>query len=211
MKIGIIGAGNIGGTVGRLLHRAGHEVFFGTRHPDRSTPLVEELGSRAHAGTAEQAAQFGDVVLIAVPLHAVPALARQIAPFVAAKLVIDANNAYTQRDGETARTAEHHPAGSSGWLASQLPGAKVVKTFNSVNYKTLQAEAHRGDDRVGIAIAGDDAKGVAIAEQLVRDAGFMPVRAGALADGKRFEPGSPVYNTGMRGTELTRALARASG
>jgi predicted dinucleotide-binding enzyme len=207
MKIGIVGAGNIGATVGRLLHRAGHDVFFGSRHPEKTTPLVQELGSRAHAGTAEQAAKFGEVVMFAVPLQSVPELARQLAPLVANKVVIDADNAYPQRDGDTAKTAEQHPGGSSGWLASQLPGAKVVKAFNSLNYKSLLDAAHRGEDRVGIPIAGDDAKAMATAEQIVRDAGFAPVAVGSLAQGKRFEPGTAVYNTGMRAKELTRSLA----
>lgn len=206
MKIGIIGAGHIGGTVGRLLHGAGHEVFFATRHPDQVQPLVDELGERASAGTPEEAARFGEVVLISVPLRAIPEVARAIAPLVAGKVVLETTNPYVQRDGEAAQAAERHPAGSSGWVASQFPGARVVKAFNSVNFKTLQAEANRGEDRIGIPVAGDDPAAVATAERLVRDAGFTPVAIGGLAEGKRVQPGSPVYNTGMRASELARAL-----
>jgi 8-hydroxy-5-deazaflavin:NADPH oxidoreductase len=209
MKIGIVGAGHVGGTVGRLLHRAGHEVCFATRHPDQVQPLVEELGERASAGTSEQAARFGEVILISVPLRAIPEVARAIAPLAVNKVVLETTNPYVQRDGEAAQAAERHPAGSSGWVGSHFPGARVVKAFNSVNYKTLQAEANRGEDRIGIPVAGDDPEAVATAERLVRDAGFTPVAIGGLAEGKRVQPGSPVYNTGMRASELARALGTA--
>lgn len=206
MKIGIIGAGMIGGTLGRLLHRAGHEIRFGTRHPDDQKALVNELGARAGRGTPEEAAKFGDVVIVAVPLRAIPELARAIAPLVSNKVVIETTNPYEARDGEFAREALAHPAGSSGWVASYVPGARVVKGFNSVNFRTLQAEAHHGDDLIGIPLAGDDASSVEIAAQLVRDAGFAPVKLGKLGEGKRVQPGSPVYNTGMRASQLARAL-----
>ena len=92
-------------------------------------------------------------------------------------------------------------------MASHLPGARVVKAFNTVYFKTLQQEARRGD--VGIPLAGDDRTALATAETLVRDAGFTPVTVGALASGRRFEPGTPVYNTGMGAAELAQALGAA--
>jgi 8-hydroxy-5-deazaflavin:NADPH oxidoreductase len=120
---------------------------------------------------------------------------------------MDAGNAYAQRDGDAATQATAHPAGTAGWVASFLPGARVVKAWNTVYFKVLEAEAHRGEDRVGIPLAGDDPAALATAAALVRDAGFAPVIVpGGLAAGKRFEPGSPVYNTGMRGRALAAAL-----
>jgi len=120
MKIGILGAGSIGGTVGTLWAQAGHEVRFGTRHPGEVKGLVERLGARASAGTPEDAARFGDAVLLAVPVAAVPALGRAIANLVAGKVVLDASNAYRNRDGALADAAMGHPQGSSGWVASTL-------------------------------------------------------------------------------------------
>jgi hypothetical protein len=210
MKIGIIGAGMIGGTLGRLWHQAGHEVYFGTRHPADLKPLVAELGERARTGSAENVAQWADTILLAVPLMAVPPIADVIASAVRNKVILDAGNPYPRRDGAAAEEALRHPAGSTGWVASHFPGARVVKAFNTVNYRVLQREAHRvPDDGVGIPLSGDDESALATAELLVRDAGFSPVRVGGLATGKQFEPGAAIYNTGMRASEITRALGLA--
>ena len=207
MRIGIIGAGMIGGTLGRLWHQAGHDVRFGTRHPDALARVVAELGARAEAGTPLDAATAGEAVLLAVPLHAIPELAADLAKALAGKVVLDAGNAYPSRDGETARVATSHPGGSSAWVASHLPGAKVVKAFNTVYFKTLATQTHPGNaDGVGIPLAGDDEGALAVARRLVADAGFSPVVVGPLAKGKLFEPGAPVYNTGMHASEVARAL-----
>ncbi len=206
MKIGIIGAGMIGATVGRLWHRAGHDVKFGTRHPRALAALVAELGDRASAGTPEDAARFGEVILLAVPLAAVPDLGRTIAPLVAGKVVLDAGNPYADRDGVAAEAALAHAAGSSGWVASCLPGARVVKAFNTVYYKVLAEETGRAEDPVGIPLAGNDPDAVDAAARLVRDAGFGPVVVGGLMHGKQFEPGTAAYNTGMGVAELARTL-----
>ena len=99
------------------------------------------------------------------------------------------------------------PAGSAGWVASHFPKARVVKAFNTVYFKVLQAEAHRGgNDGVGIPLAGDDPDAIAAAVQLTRDAGFTPVIVGGLEKGKLFEPGTAVYASGMKGSEVSAAL-----
>jgi predicted dinucleotide-binding enzyme len=209
MRIGIIGAGMIGSTVGKLWVEAGHEVRFASRHPEQLAPLVESLGERASAGTAVEAAELGEVVLLTVPLAAVPALATEVAESLAGKVVLDTGNAYEERDGETAQAASGHPRGSAGWAAEQFPRSRWVKAFNTVYFKTLETEAHRQNDRVGIPLAGDDAEAVEVAARLVRDAGLDPVIVGALERGKEFEPGSPVYNTGMSGRQVRDALGVA--
>ena len=207
MKIGIIGAGKIGGTLGPLWHRAGHEVFFGSRHPEELRALVAGLGARASAGTPVEAAQAGEILLLAVPLVAVPALASSISAHTSNKVVLDACNPYPDRDGDAAAVALRHPAGSAGWVASHFPKARVVKAFNTVYFKVLQAEAHRGgNDGVGIPLAGDDPDAIAAAVQLTRDAGFTPVIVGGLEKGKLFEPGTAVYASGMKGSEVSAAL-----
>ena len=160
MKIGIIGSGMIGATVGKLWADAGHEVFFSSRHPEQLKPLVQSIGARAHAGTV----------------------------------------------AEAAREATKHASGSAGWAAEKFPDTRWVKAFNSVYFKTLETEAHRKGDRVGIPLASDDEGALEVAAQLVRDAGFDPVIAGPLARGKAFEPGTKVYNTGISGAELRKVL-----
>ena len=205
MRIGIVGAGMIGSTMARLWVDAGHEVRLASRHPDDLRELVAGLAPRGAAGTPAEAAAFGDVVMLTVPLRAIPERARDLAPSLAGKVVLDTGNAYEQRDGAAALEATAHPQGSAGWAAAMFPGARWVKAFNSVYFKTLLSEAHRDGDRVGIPLAGDDADAVQIAAQLVRDAGFDPVVVGTLARGREFEPNTAPYNTGMSGRQL-RAL-----
>ena len=206
MRIGIIGAGMIGSTMAKLWVAAGHEVRLASRHPENLKALLEPLGNRASSGTPKQAADFGDVVMLTVPLKAVPDLARDLAPSLAGKIVLDTGNAYERRDGDTARDASTHPQGSAGWAAAMFPGSRWVKAFNSVYFKTLESEAHRVGDRVGIPLAGDDPKALETAAGLVRDAGFDPVIVGPLARGKEFEPNTRPYNTGIGGPELRTQL-----
>jgi predicted dinucleotide-binding enzyme len=205
MRIGIIGGGKIGSTVATLWIAAGHEVRVSSRHPENLSELVERLGTLASAGTPADAAEFGDVVLLTVPLNAVRDLATIVRSSLSGKVVLDTVNAYERRDGDLARQASAHPAGSAGWAAAMFPEARWVKAFNSVNFKTLQSEAHRAGNRVGIPLAGDDPDALRTAANLVRDAGFDPVIIGSLARGKDFEPNSRPYDTGMSGSQL-RAL-----
>jgi len=208
VRIGIIGAGMIGSTMARLWVDDGHEVRLASRHPGDLQPLIKRLGSRASAGTPAEAAAFGEVVMLTVPLSAVPELAHDLAPALANKVVLDTGNAYERRDGETAREAASHPAGSAGWAAAQFLGARWVKAFNTVYFKTLETEAHRAGDRVGIPLASDDPGALDTAAALVRDAGLDPVIVGALARGKEFEPDTPTYNTGMSGRQLREAFGQ---
>jgi predicted dinucleotide-binding enzyme len=207
MRIGILGTGKVGSTVAKLWVDAGHEVQLASRHPDELQPLVKKLGARASAGTPAEAARFGDVVLLSVPVKAVPDLARDLGPLLAGKVVLDTGNAYGQRDGDIARQATSHPHGSAGWAAAMFPTARWVKAFNTVNYKVLEKEAHRSGDRVGIPLAGDDRDALETAAELVRDAGFDPVIVGVLTRGKEFEPDTWPYNTGMSGQELRRRFS----
>ena len=196
----------IGSTLAKLWADAGHEVRLASRHPEELQPLVESLGKGASAGTPEEAVRFGDVVMLTVPLKAVPGLSKDLAPLLAGKVVLDTGNAYEARDGDAAGQASRHPRGSAGWAAAMFPGAKWVKAFNSVYFKTLESEAHRKGDRVGIPLAGDDREALETAAGLARDAGFDPVIVGPLERGKEFEPGTRPYNTGMSGKDLRTLL-----
>ena len=210
MRIGIIGAGKIGGTVGTLWAKAGHQVRFGTRHPEALMPLIETIGADAAAGTPEEAATFGEVVFCAAPYGTWPDLAGQVGDALSGKVVIDAANPYPERDGTFAEDAIRAGEGAGVPVARLLPGVRLVRAFNSVFWQTLEAEAHRAGDQVGIPLAGDDAQALAVVADLVRAAGFAPVMVGPLAEARRFDPGAPVYNTGLSGPELARALGIGS-
>ena len=205
MRIGIVGAGMIGSTLAKLWIDAGHHVRLASRHPEALDSLVKSLGKGASAGTPEEAAKFGQVVMLTVPLKAIPGLAKDLAPLLTGKIVLDTGNAYEARDGDAARQASRHQRGSAGWAGAMFPDARWVKAFNTVYFKTLESEAHRKGDRVGIPLAGDDRDALETAASLARDACFDPVIVGALEHGKEFEPGTRPYNTGMSGPQL-RAL-----
>lgn len=192
----------IGSTMAKLWTDAGHDVRVASRHPEQLAPLVAQLGARASAGTPADAARFGDVVMITVPLSAMPDLAREIDGALTGKIVLDTNNAYERRDGDDARAASAHPMGSAGWDAAYFPKARWVKAFNTVQFKTLESQAHRPGARVGIPLASDDSDALQVVSGLVRDAGFDPVVVGVLVRGKDFEPDTPPYNTGMSGADL---------
>jgi len=209
VRIGIIGAGMIGSTLAKLWVDAGHEVCVASRHPEDLDSLVERLGTRGSRGTPVEAAKFGEVVMLTVPLKAVPDVARELAAALAGKIVLDTGNAYERRDGDAARQASAHPQGSAGWAAAMFPGSRWVKAFNTVYFKTLESEAHRDGDRVGVPLAGDDPAALETVAGLTRDAGFEPVVVGPLARGRGFEPGTPTYNTGMSGREVRAALGES--
>src|SRR5215470_2975386 len=203
-KIGIIGAGHIGGTLAKLWVKAGHEVLISSRHPDELKPLAESLGPRAHVGTPAEAARFGDVVVVSVPYAALPQIGRDLKADLAGKIVLDTCNPYPGRDGDMANEARKKGNGVAS--PEYLPGVRLVRAFNAINSGTLSAEAHRKPPLVGIPLAGDDAEALKIAQRLVSDAGFDPVVVGGLARAKDFDVGTPVYTKLLTAAELRKAL-----
>jgi hypothetical protein len=204
MRIGFIGSGNIGGAIGELLARAGHEVLFSSRNPDNLKPLVARVGPRARAGTPKEAIAFGDVVFLGVPYSSMPQIARDYAPALKGKIVLDAGNPNVRRDGPMAEAAVAKGAGMA--TAEHLPGARVVRAFNQLNFKVFLSEAHRSGDRVAVPLAGDDSDALAVASRLVADAGFEPVVVGPLAAGKSFDSSAPLFLKAMTARELREAL-----
>jgi len=202
VKIGIIGAGHIGSTIGTLWIKSGHPVMFSSRHPEELKSLVDGLGSLAHAGTVSEAIDFGDVVFIAVPYGALPEIGKDYGSKLSGKVVLDAGNAVAARDGSDL-TAETKEEGIGVTSAKLLPGAHIVRAFNSMGYKYFESEANRAGDRMAIPIAGDDKDALNIASTLVHDAGFDPVVIGPLATAKEFSQGNPLY-----GLQLTAAQMR---
>ncbi len=207
MNIGIIGAGMIGLTVGRLWIASGHDVRFGSRDAETLRIRLEPEGLGAFAATIAAAAAFGEVVFAAAPYGVWPALARELQPHVPSKVVMDAANPYPERDGQFASDALAAKRGAGRPVAALLPSAKLVRAFSTVYYATLQSEAHRAGDPVGIPLAGDDPQALAVAERLVRDAGFEPVVVGDLDASAIFDPGTKLYNTGATASEIRALLA----
>ena len=204
LKIGIIGAGKIGGTLAALWAKADHEVLISSRHPAELQGLARSLGPKARVGTPREAAVFGDVVLISVPYGALPQIGRDLQKELRGKVVLDTGNPYPERDGDMALEARRKGAGIAS--AELLPGARLVRAFNAISYRNLRSEAHRAGEPVGIPIAGDDDQALSLATRLVRDAGFEPVVVGPLARAKMFDVGSPVYTQLLTARELRARL-----
>jgi predicted dinucleotide-binding enzyme len=205
MKIGVIGSGRIGSTIGGLWVKAGHEVMFSDRDQEQVKRAIDGLGPRAKAGSTHEAASFGDVVLIAVPYAALPAIRDEVGLRLRGKVVIDPNNPVPARDGEMAAAAKEKGAGVS--TAALLPGVRTVRSFNSWGYATMAREANRPAPRMALPVAADDAEALKIGMQLVSDAGFDPVNAGSLAASKAFDLGSSVSGKVMTAEELRKALS----
>ena len=207
MKIGIIGSGRIGGTLGELWAKAGYQVMFSSLDLAKDKELAARVGNGAKAGTPAEAAAFGDVLLVSVPYSALPQIGRDYASSIKGKVVLDTSNPVAGRDGDMAVAAREKGTGVAS--PEYLPGARLVRAFNSVGFNSLRSEAHRADPKVAIPLAADDADALRTAERLVRDAGFEPVVVGPLAKAKGFDVGTPVFGKALTASELRKGLGMA--
>jgi predicted dinucleotide-binding enzyme len=206
MKIGIIGAGFIGRALATLAVKSGHEVMLS------NSRAAKTLGSTAIAidckvGTALEAAGFGEVAIVAIPLMnyaEVPVEA------LVGKIVMDANNYYPERDGRI-EALDTHATTTSELLSAHLAGAKVVKAFNAILQGDLEKDGRPAGspDRRALPIAGDDAEAKRICTGLIDQFGFDVVDAGPLAEGWQFQRAMPAYCIPLAAAGLQRALAAA--
>ena len=205
-SIGIIGAGNIGGTIGALWIKSGHPVMFSSRNPDELKDMVAKLGPLAHAGTVAEAIAFGDTLFIAVPYAALPQIGSDYRAALKGKVMLDACNAVPTRDGD-AITKEADENGTGITSQKYLAGTKLVRAFNTMGAKIFETQSNRPDPKLAIPIAGDDAEAVRVAQELVRDAGFEPVLVGGLDSAKKFQQrGGPGYGVQASAAELKQKL-----
>lgn len=221
--IGLIGSGHIGSTVARLAIDAGHDVVLSnSRGPETLVDLVSELGDRARAATAAEAAEAGDIVVVTVPLKAYRDI--PVEP-LRGKTVIDTNNYYPDRDGHIAELDDESTT-TSELLQAHLPESHVVKTFNNIFFAHLASLARpAGDpDRSTLAIAGDDPDAKHTVTDLLDSLGYDALDVGPLSEGWRYQrdtaayvhpyaqPGAEDFATGTRQAtagELREALDAA--
>jgi predicted dinucleotide-binding enzyme len=210
MKVGIIGAGQIGGALTRRLRELGHEVkVSNSRSPETLADLASETG--ATAVWAKDAASDADLVIVSIPQKNVPDLADGIvdarkpgAP------VIETNNYYPQqRDGEIAAIEDGQL--ESAWVAEQI-GASVFKVFNGIWWKHLleSGKPSGTPNRIALPIAGEDGPGRALVHGVVDQLGFEPVDAGPISESWRQQPGTPVYGKDFDADDTRKALNEAT-
>ena len=206
--IGLIGAGHIGSQVARLAASHGYDVVISnSRGPDTLSELVKELGPRARAGTVDDAATAGDIVVVTIPLknyRQVP-----VAP-LAGKVVIDTNNYYPQRDGHIPELDDESTT-TAELLQQHLPASKVVKAFNHIYAAQLTTDGRPAGtpNRRALVIAGDDAGAKRVVTRLLDEFGFDTVDAGPLKEGWRIQRDTPGYGPRRTAEELRNDLAAA--
>ena len=208
MKIGIVGAGNIGGTAARLFVKAGHEVALSnSRGGEGLESVLAGLGAKAKATTIEEAAEFGDVVLLAIPFGKYKTLPEH---GFQNKVVIDANNYYPSRDEQFAEL-DNGQTTSSELISEHLKGARLVKGFNTIWFEHLATEGDTRaplENRRAIFISGDDTQAKEIVGKLIEEIGFAAVDMGFLHEGgQQQEPGTAVYNKDVTVNEAVELLS----
>ena len=189
MKIGVVGSGRVGGTLGSVWAKAGHTVMFSSLDLEHDKALAASVGPNARAGTSREAAAFGDVLLISVPYFALPQVGKDLGELLKGKVVIDTSNPIPGRDGEVGERARAKGAGLTSM--EYLPGARIVRAFNAIGAARM-GEAHKNPGRVGMPIAGDDAQAIAIASGLIREIGYEPVLIGGAVMGRHLVPREPL-------------------
>jgi 8-hydroxy-5-deazaflavin:NADPH oxidoreductase len=209
MKIGIIGAGHIGGSLTRRLAAAGHTVSVSnSRGPESLADLARETGAKAV--TAREAARYGEIVVVTIPQNRIPNLPKDLFEGVdPAVVVVDTGNYYPrQRDGRIAPIEDG--LAESMWVQTQL-GRAVLKAFNNINWKNLLNDGKPAGSRgrIALPVAGDDTAAKAKLMKIIDDIGFDGVDAGALADSWRQQPDTPVYGTNLDRAGVREALANA--
>lgn len=206
MKIGIIGAGMIGGTLARRLAALGHDVVIAnSREPETIRELAAKVG--AVAGTVAEAARHGEIVVVTIPERAVAELPKDLFAGVPGEVVvIDTGNYYPSRDGSIPAIDAGQP--ESAWVSGQL-GRPVIKAFNNIYFVSLlEKGTPKGTSgRVALPVAGDSPEARAKVLRLVDELGFDPVDAGSLAESWRQQPGTPCYARDLEAPQLKEALA----
>lgn len=207
MNIGILGLGNIGGTLAKRLSAAGHDVkAANSRGPE--TVGEDILSAGARAVTAENAVRDVDALILSLPFSSLPEVAGLVASTPQETVIIDTSNYYPSRDGAI-EPVENGQA-ESEWVVDQL-SRPIVKAWNAVGSGTLAGRALPAGhpERIGLPIAGDDPRAKETAVILTNDSGFDPVDSGAIADSWRQQPGSPVYCTELSAAAIPAALESA--
>jgi predicted dinucleotide-binding enzyme len=207
MKIGIIGAGNIGATLARKLAACGHEVKLANSKAPRSLQnLANEIG--VQAVTKEETVSEVDVVILSIPFAKYPDLKQTLSHVPEKVVVIDTSNYYPGRDGAIKEVDDGKP--ESVWVSEQI-GRPVIKAWNALLAATLadKGQPAGSSTRIALPVAGDDIKAEAIAQDLVEDTGFTALAAGSLESSWHQQPGTPAYCTELTLPELKSALCAA--
>lgn len=207
MKIGIIGAGGIGQTYARFWSAAGHDVLLSSRTPEKVAVAAKEIGSDVRAGTPSEAADFAEVVLLAVNYETLDEAITAIEPHVSGRLVIDATNPLRLVEGGGTERVIGDDQIAGLIMAEKLPSARIAKAFTTLWTRYVNQHSDVEDPRTAMTLAADAPEDRETVASLVRDAGLVPVDLGTLAQSRPLDPPSPVWNVVLTPEELKRRVA----
>jgi len=211
MKIGIIGSGNIGGTLGKHWAKAGHNVLFSSRHPAELNSLVKEAGENAQAQSVTDVFEANaDVYLLAVPFKAIDNLSELYAGEYGNKIIIDATNPYPERDGEMAQEVRDTNYNASEYTAMKFGTAKTAKAFNTIKAEHLRDYAFRDNEKLTIPYAAQDLESRNIVKQLIEDIGLDTLFIGGLSDTKIMDPDQALYGKSLSKSSLKELVNNLS-
>jgi len=207
MKIGIIGSGKIGGTLGKHWASAGHKVLFSSRHPKELGSLVKEAGENASANTVEEVFEAkADVYVLAMPFEAIDRLSELYAGEYANSVILDITNPYPERDGEMAQEVRDANYNASEYTATKFSTARTAKAFNTIRASDLKERAFDTGEKLAVPFAAQDEHSKETVQQLIEDIGFDAVYVGNLSDTKIMDPDEKLYGMSVDKNELLQAV-----
>lgn len=205
VKLSVIGAGWLGGTVGSNWVKSGYKVMLSSLHPEELKPMAEKLGPNAVVGTPEEAAAFGQIVLLAVPYKAIPQVSRDYNTLLKGKILLDATNSWGAENSDIGKEAKR--LGDGVVNQRYFKDVRLVRAFSAVDATLIKASYNRSEEnRAGVPLASDDPQAMQLATKLVEAAGCVPVIVGNLEDGRRFEVGSEGFRANTTADRLRDIL-----
>ncbi|HEX3018845.1 MAG TPA: NAD(P)-binding domain-containing protein [Chitinispirillaceae bacterium] len=206
MNIGIIGSGHIGSILAELWTRHGHRVMISSRHPDKLDTLAQKIGPDCQRGSVEQAAQFGETVVLSIPLGQLESVISKTDKYLHGKVVIDTMNPCVERDGDQALDIITRNIASAVATQLKLSQSKVVRAFCSICFFDLKTLANRLPNTISVPFASDDESAKLIIMQLINDAGFQPYYLGPLHLSKPLDPGGKIFGKALTRSQIEDLL-----
>lgn len=204
LRIGVLGANNIGPTLGGMWADAGYQVMFSPSDKENRGDLLSLLGPGASIGSTTETIDFGHVLFLDLPYKNYPRFGEKYGNQLKNKPVIDAGNAYLQRDGDLYNETKINGVGVT--TAKYLPGARIVRAFCSGGFRFFKDNAHKQEPPMAVPIAGDDMEAVRLIEEMVRALGFDPIFVGSLSSADSFTAESSVYGVALTAREMRKKL-----
>ncbi len=202
MNIGIIGTGRIGSILAELWAGSGHQIMVSSKHPEKLDSLLKKCEPACRRGSVEEAAKFGETVVLSIPLGQLEQVIQKCGEFLENKVIIDTMNPVEERDGASAVEITRRNIASGVATQEKLPKSKVVRAFCSICHFDLESMSHRAAYAISVPFSSDNESAQKIAIQLINDAGFNPYFLGPLHQSKQMDPGGIIFGKALTQTQI---------